>query len=170
MITLALAWVLAGGAVASVSPAEKLNISGTIAAGTGQSMAAARRKTMIARSPAFLSFEVGFRHPQVDWLEFAPQILLEVERRTGFAVNPRLRAFLPQPTKVRVYGVLGLPIFIAPYSLLGVEASAGLLIPLHKHFGFTTEIKVAAYFWGSDLMPDSTIVKIDGAFGVRAQF
>jgi hypothetical protein len=161
--------VMCGGAIGSVGPAEKLQVSASILAGTGISLAGVARKTYAARSPTFLLAEVGFVHPQLQWLEFAPTIALEIEGRIGVGLMPKLRARLPGK-RVRVWAVGALPIFFAPYSLLGVQGGAGLSVALHPRVALLAEFTGTGYVWGSDLMKGAALAKLDQTFGVRMNF
>ena len=96
-------------------------------------------------------------------------MLLEVEGRVGFGVLPRVRAFVPTK-RVKPYGVVGVPIFVAPYSLVGVQAGFGISIELHRRVAVVAEFTGNAYVWGSDLMNKSVLGKLDESFGVRVQF
>jgi hypothetical protein len=152
-----------------VAPAPKFGISSTVTTGTGISVASSGGGTLTERSPTFLSVEVGFTHPSLQWLEVSPGLLLEVEGRVGVGLNPKLRAILPL-RRVRLYGFVGLPVFVAPYSLVGAQAGPGLAIHVHKHFAFVGEASTMVYFWGSDLMDDSILAKFDLALGLRVVF
>jgi hypothetical protein len=96
-------------------------------------------------------------------------LLLEVEGRVGFGVLPRVRAFVPT-RRVKPYGVLGVPIFIAPYSLVGIQAGCGVSIELHRRVALVLEFTGNAFVWGSDLMTGAVLGKLDEAAGVRVSF
>ena len=168
--TIPLVCVLGGGVVGSVAPAEKIHVSTTIQAGTGLSLVGSDGHTYGRSSPAFLLAEVGLRPPDLMWLEFAPTLMLEVEGRVGFGVMPRVRAFVPKTKRFKPYGLLGLPIFVAPYSMLGVQAGFGFALELHKRVALVAEFTGTAYVWGSDLMTKSVLGKLDESFGVRVNF
>ncbi len=161
--------MMAGGVVSRVAPAEKLQLTGTVTTGTGLSMASAGGETLAERSPTFLNVEVGFTHPSIPWFEISPGLMLELEGRVGVGINPKFRAVLPF-RRARVYGLVGVPIFFAPYSLLGVQGGAGFAVSVHPHVALVSELSASAFFWGSDLMDDSILGKLDFAFGVRVMF
>jgi len=163
------ATVLCGGAIGAVAPAEKLQVSASVMAGTGISLAGVARRTYAARSPLFLLAEVGFVHPDLEWLEFAPTIALELEGRVGVGAIPKLRARLPGK-RVRVWAMVALPVFFAPYSLLGIQGGAGLSVTLHQRVALVAEFSGTGYVWGSDLMSGSALAKLDQTFGVRVSF
>lgn len=167
--TLPLVCALAGGVIGKLAPADKIHVSATIMAGTGMSLTGSGGRTYGARSPVFLIAEVGLRHPDLMWLEFAPTLVLEVEGRVGLGLLPRVRAFVPT-RRVQPYGVLGVPIFIAPYSLVGIQAGFGLKIDLHKRIALVVELTGNVFVWGSDLMTSSVLGKLDESLGVRVSF
>jgi hypothetical protein len=169
MSALFLSTVLCGGLFANVAPAEKLEVSATVMAGTGMSLAGVAKHTLAARSPTFLIGEVAIAHPNLDWLELAPSLMLEVEGRVGFALLPKIRARLPGK-RVRIWATAGLPVFVAPYSMLGVQAGAGISIKLHARVALVGEFTATAYVWGSDLMKGAALAKLDETFGVRVFF
>lgn len=161
--------VLCGGAIGSVSPAETIGTTASIMAGTGISLAGREGKTLGARSPTFLLGEVAFVHPDLDWLELAPTLMLEIEGRVGVGALPKLRARLPGK-RLRVWGVIGLPIFFAPYSMLGAQGGAGASLAMHSRVALVAEFTGTGYFWGSDLAKGSAIAKLDATFGLRVTF
>ena len=161
--------VIAGGMVGKVGAVDKLQISATATAGTGLSIAGDGGQTLATRSPAFLNLDVGFTHPQIPWLELAPGVMLELEGRVGFGLLPKVRAFVPWK-RFRPFGLLALPVFVAPYSLLGVQGGVGLAVVIHERVALVTEGSATAYFWGSDLIDGGALGKLDLVGGVRVMF
>jgi hypothetical protein len=174
MIVAQVLW--AGGAVAGLPPAEKLEVSASAHIGSGVSLAGTGGKTLMRRSPVFLAVDVGFRHPALPWLEFAPTLLLELEGRVAFGLMPKLRAFAPlsrgrtRPSRMLLFGSLGVPVFIAPYTLVGVAAGVGVGVQLHEHFALVAEGTAAGYFLGSDLIEGGALGKLDVQVGLRVPF
>lgn len=166
---LLLGTVLCGGAIASVSPAEKIGTTASVMAGTGISLAGQAKRTLGARSPTFLLGEIGLVHPDLDWLELAPTLMLEVEGRVGVGVMPKLRARLPGK-RLRVWGVVGLPMFFAPYSMIGAQGGAGAALAVHSRIAIVAEFTGTGYFWGSDVPKGSAVAKLDATLGLRVRF
>lgn len=169
MIPAMLAAVLCGGALPGLATAERLEVSASVLAGTGIALAGVGGKTFARRAPTFLQAEVGLVHPQLPWLELAPTLMLEIDGRIGFGVAPKLRARLPGK-RVRVYGVAALPIYVVPYTLLGVQAGGGLMINLHRRAALLAEFTGGAYVWGSDLMPNAALGQFSSSLGLRVNF
>ncbi len=162
-------FILCGGAIGLVPPAEKLEVSASVMAGTGMSVTGSGGKSYGRRSPVFLLGEVAIVHPQLDWLEFAPTVMLEIEGRIGVGLMPKLRARLPGK-RVRIWALAGLPIFFAPYSLLGIQGGAGISLALHRRVALLAEFTGTGYVWGSDLIDGGSLAKLDSNFGVRVRF
>ena len=166
----------AGGAVAALPPAEKLEVSASAQTGSGLSLAGDGGETLARRSPVYLTVDVGLRHPAVQWLEFAPTAMLEIEGRVAFGLMPKLRAFVPfpgrrgRPSRMLLFGSLGVPVFIAPYTLVGVAAGIGVGVQLHEHFALVCEGIAAGYFLGSDLIDNGGLGKLDLQGGIRVRF
>jgi hypothetical protein len=168
--------LIAGGAIAALPPAEKLQVSASVMAGSGLSIAGSGGTTFARRSPAFLQVDVGFIHPQLPWLELAPTVMLELEGRVAFGVMPKLRAFVPwrgrkgKQSPWLTFGSLGVPVFVAPFTLVGVQAGVGVGVQLHRHLAVVVEGTGAGYFLGSDLMEDAALGKLDVQAGLRVRF
>lgn len=159
----------AGGVTGSLPPADKLTVTAAASSGTGVAVASPGGGTLSGRAPVFLRAEVGFIHPQARWLEFSPGIWMEVEGRVGFGIVPRLRALLPR-RRFYPYATVSVPVVVAPYSLLGVEAGFGAAFTVHRHLALTLETTATTFFWGSDLMKGSILARFDAGLGVRVPF
>lgn len=144
-------------------------VSATALAVTGASMAPGGERTHVMRSPAMLLFDLGFFHPEHQWLEFSPSIMMEFERGQNFGLGFRLRAFTALGP-LRVYALGGLEAFVAPRKLLGARLGAGLAVPLHRHFAIAAEFGPAFYFGGDDIADRSSLIKLDGGAGIRVNF
>ncbi|MBX7081634.1 MAG: hypothetical protein K1X88_20700 [Nannocystaceae bacterium] len=163
------ATVHCGGAIGALPPADKLQVSATVMTGTGVSLAGNAKKTYASRTPTFLLGEVGFVHPGLDWLEFAPTVMLEVEGRVGFGLMPKLRARLPGK-RVRAWGLVAMPVYVTPYTLLGVQVGVGVSVALHRRLALVAEATGGAYVWGSDLMANAALGQLDLTLGLRVNF
>lgn len=157
----------------TVGQADKLQVSAGASAGTGISLTGSGGKTYAKRSPAFLIGEVGIIHPSIPWLEFVPSVMLELEGRVGVALLPKIRAYVPGK-RVRFWGIAAVPVFVAPYSMVGVQGGFGLSVALHRRVAVFGEFTASAYVWGTDLMNNAdnsaALGKLDQAFGVRVFF
>ena len=157
---------------AKPEPKEDLGrqkVSATALGVTGVSLAPGDSKTQLKRSPAMLLFDLGFFHPEHQWLEFSPSLMVEFERGQLFGLGFRLRAFTSLG-RLRVYALGGLEAFLAPRKLLGVRLGAGCALPLHRRFSLVAEFGPTVYFTGDDLPKNTTVTKLDAGAGFRVNF
>ncbi len=157
---------------AKAEPKEDLGrqkVSVTALGASGVGLASGPPKTQVMRSPAMLLFDVGFFHPEHQWLEFSPSVMFEFERGQLFGLGFRLRAFTSLG-RLRLYALGGLEGFVAPRKLLGVRLGAGVALPLHPRFWIVTELGPTVYFAGNDLRERSTFTKLDAGVGFRVNF
>lgn len=144
-------------------------VSSTVLLGTGVSMAPGPTRAQINRSPALLTLDAGFSHPELQWLELSPAMMVEMERGVSFGLAFRARAFVPLG-RIRPYAVAGLPFFVAPRTLLGARAALGIAAQLHRHFAVAAEFGPTVFFAGNDLAAGGTLTKLDGSAGIRVSF
>lgn len=144
-------------------------VSITALGATGASLAPGQPQTLIKRSPTLLLFDVGFFHPEHQWLEFSPAMMVEFERGQLFGLGFRLRAFTSL-WRLRIYAIGGIEGFVAPRKLLGARLGAGIAFPLHRRFALTTEFGPTVYFAGNDLPERTTVTKLDAGLGLRVTF
>lgn len=157
---------------AQAEPKEDLGrqkVSVTALGVTGVSLAPGLPKTLAKRSPAMLLFDLGFFHPEHQWLEFSPSLMFEFEGGQLFGLGFRMRAFTSLG-RLRVYALGGLEGFVAPKKLLGIRLGAGLALPLHRRFSLVAESGPTVYFTGNDLPRHTTVTKLDAGVGVRVNF
>ncbi len=174
-VVLLWALLIAGGPTPNISPAQDLEISGSASVGSGTSVTGSAGKTYTRRSPLFLNVDLGFKHPRVRWLEFAPTLMLEFEGRVAIGGNPRLRMLLRPAqsglmSRFHPFGIVGAPVFLFPYKLVGAQAGAGIHIDLVGRLGVLVQVTPTVFFLGDDLMNDAALGKIDLDVGLRVRF
>ncbi|MCR9162724.1 MAG: hypothetical protein ACE37F_02850 [Nannocystaceae bacterium] len=166
------ALLLMGSAPEAKAEKEDLGrqkVSATALAVSGASMAPGANRTHLMRSPAMLLFDLGFFHPEHQWLEFSPSLMMEFERGQNFGLGFRLRAFTSLGP-LRLYALGGIEAFVAPRKLMGARLGAGMAIPLHRHFAVVAEFGPTFYFGGDDIADRSSLIKLDGGAGIRVSF
>lgn len=146
-----------------------IRVSGTMLVGSGVSIAPGPTGALATRSPALLTVDAGFFHPELTWLEFAPTMLLEMERSVSFGVAFRMRAFVPL-RRFRPYALIGAPVWVPPKKLLGAQVGVGAAIMLHRNFALAAEFGPTVFFAGDDLTEGGALTKIDGSLGLRVSF
>lgn len=153
--------------VGGEKPTDMPVTSGTV---DGQSMLSTKKPTTRPyRSRTNLEF--GFR----TWVDETPNpiyggvLRLELEGGTALSMVPRLE-MKKDWGLLAIRGGGGIPIYIFPYSLLGVEAYAALEFEFIPGFAAVLHFITDAYFLGSDLPKKSVLLNINGALGVEFTF
>ncbi len=144
-------------------------VSATALGVAGVSLGPGYPNTYVQRSPAMLLFDLGFFHPEHQWLEFSPSLMFELERGQLFGLGFRMRGFTSLG-RLRVYALAGLEAFVTPRKLYGARLGVGLNLPLHERFSLVAEFGPTVYFAGDDLPPQSTVTKLDAGAGFRVNF
>lgn len=172
--TVCAAALWASGPLPNLAPAERWEVSANATVGSGLSLAGAGGATLIARSPAFLNIDLGLKHPQMRIVEFAPTLMLELEGRVAVGGNAKIRAFVPHrragPPRFRIFGQAGVPVFFAPFTLVGLQVGAGFTLRIHSRFSLIAVGTATGYVLGSDLMQSGALGKLDVEAGLRVKF
>lgn len=161
--------VFMGGLTPSLAPVDRIEVTATIGVATGVSLTGGGDRVWVNRSPSMLNIEIGLIHPSLPWLEISPTLMIELERRVGFGVAPKGRMFL-LAGRLRPFVLLALPVFIAPYKLLGTQGGIGLEARIHRRFGVAVDGTATAFVLGDDLLRDHVFTKLDVNVSLRGYF
>ena len=153
----------------SYTPSRIGRVSSTAVAGTGMALAPGPGGPLARRSPTQLTLDAAFRHPEFQWLEVSPAAMLELDNRVGFGLALRVRGYVPVK-KFDLYVQAGVPAFLAPYWLIGVQLGFGAAIPVHPRFAFVFEPVAHIFFFGNDLTESGVMAKLDIYGGIRVTF
>lgn len=167
---IASALLLLGLLLPAAASAQSVTVRVGAAAGTGLELAGGGAGgTGLRRSPTFVTLNGGVMLDNETRFELGAALLLELEGRVGVAVEPQLRIHAPG-RRFRGYLVVGVPIFVAPYTLFGVSAGPGVSFsPLPALFIFS-ELALRAYPFGNDLPQGAVLFHGDLSLGVRYAF
>lgn len=157
--------------LASATPAmaQRAMVAGaSVGSGTsfGTGSSGDRASVTVRRTPTFLDLGLATWNPERPDPELGASLRLEIDGRVAVGVVPRA-GIRRARGGVELRASFGLPIFVAPFSLVGAEVTTGLGIPLGGGFALVSDVVIGAYFWGSDLPDDSTLVKLDLRIGVE---
>lgn len=158
------------GLVGASEAAAQRDLSVGLFAGSGLSLGtgggAERAEVAMRRSPTFIDLEVGAWNPERPDPVLGAALRLEVDGRAAVGLVPRA-GFRRSRGSVELRAAFGLPVFVAPFSLLGAEVAAGVGVPVGGGFAFVSELLVGGYFWGSDLPRGGALVKLDLRLGLE---
>lgn len=142
---------------------------GAASVGTGLSFGAGAGETAMKQSPIYVDVDIIYANDEQPGLEYVVGFQAEFQGRVSAGIVPQVR-LSNAPRIVTVYGILGAPIVVAPFTLFGVEAGGGLLWRVTKRFGIFGEVVLDLFIFGSDLPNKSTLTQIDANFGGRVTF
>lgn len=169
--TLALsASLYAGGLTDSIMPDPDIRYAVFAGLGTGMSMSGQGEGQLSTRSPFFMNLGASATLSQLSWLSFDCAVLFEFEKRVGFGFAPRVRANLASGSRYKLSAGLAMPVFAAPYTLLGVSAFGRAQVKVLPQLTLYAEPTVTAYIAGTDLVKGQGLMKMDMVLGLNFPF
>lgn len=162
--------ISASGLTDSVMPDPDIRYAVFAGLGTGLSMAGQSKDRLSTRSPMFLNLGASATLSRLAWLSFDCALLFEFERRVGFGFAPRIRANLSSGPRFNLSAGVALPVFAAPYTLLGVAAFGRAQVKVHPKMTLYAEPTVTAFIAGTDLVKGQGLMKMDMVLGINFPF
>lgn len=160
----------AGGLTDSIMPDPDLRYGLFAGMGTGISMSGQAKDRRSTRSPMFLSLGASATLSNLPWLTFDAAMLFEFERRVGFGLAPRIRANVHSGTRFKLSAGVGVPVFVAPYTLLGVAAFGRAQVKVLPKLTLYAEPTVTTFIAGTDLVKGQGLMKMDMVLGMNFPF
>lgn len=120
------------------------------------------------RSPIFLEGAVRTYLDEEPTLVLGGSLRFELERGIGLAVVPRAEIRSPGDFLELRPGV-GVPIFVSPRFMVGPEVALSARIGGRRGLGYFAMGSIAAFFLGSDVPDDSTVVMMNLQLGIDLQ-
>ena len=139
----------------------------TFAGGSGISLGKGNDTVIKKMSPIFLEVDVGLVFDGDSLMEWTPSLMMELYDRVSVGINPSLKRMKPLSKRFALYGIVGIPFYFAPFTLLGAEVGCGLIYNLTERFALVAEFHADVFFVGSDLPDDSVLAKLDLSVGIR---
>ena len=140
-----------------------------MAAGSGLSIATGQRGGVMQRTPILIDLAYRFWNSEDPRVVWGGSARVEVEGRASFAVVPRVE-YTATLGALTLRPGLAAPLFIAPFTLIGVEGSVTARVALADNLGLLGVSMVTAYLRGSDLPDDSVLLMFNGMLGVDLVF
>jgi hypothetical protein len=138
-----------------------------LTAGSGLSVGTGADAAVVRRTPLFVDAGAITWSSEEALVRAGGTVRVEVDGRVGVGVVPRIELGkrLGGPLSLRV-GVAA-PLFLAPYTMFGVEGVAGAVVHLGATLGISLTLFVDAFFLGDDLPQRSAVFMVNGALGVE---
>lgn len=161
--------VLGVSLAAAPAEAQTRITTASLSGGSGVSLGTGQGgETVLQRTPAFLDAFVRTYSDEQPSPVLGGGLRIELDGRVSAAGV--FRAELPArlgPIEVRPFA--GVPFFVAPFTMLGVELGIGIAWPFSDHLSLVGAFIADAYVWGSDLPDDSVVVMLNAALGLEVR-
>jgi len=165
-LALACACALACAAAAAPAQAQSFGAAAFVSAGNGVEIGSGDGQTIVQRSRLFIDIGARTWTDELREVTWGGSVRVEVEGRASVAFVPR--AELEQhlgPLAIRPGA--GVPMFIAPFTMVGVEGSLMGVLSLGRTLGVFGAVLIDAFFLGTDVPNDSAVLMFNGAIGVE---
>jgi hypothetical protein len=118
------------------------------------------------RTPAFFDVDVGLVLDN-DWSsEWGAGFKFQLEDQLAVGVAPQVRLIRGERPWNFLIG-LGVPIYVTPGTLIGVEVDAGGIFRFTESLGAVALVSAEYFFAGGDLPEDGGVLMFNFAVGVR---
>ena len=150
----------------AVARADTVDLAAAVGFGTGVSLAPGEDGATIRRTPTFFDLDLAGALDIYPGWEWSLGVGVPFEGTPALAFTPRVRR-LVERWGVDVYVSAGVPAFVAPYTLVGLELGLGGRYPATESLEAFATAVADAYFAGSDLGPGGSLVMFNLLAGVR---
>jgi len=147
--------------------AQALNLAVDSTIGSGVRRAAGRDGDALSkRTPAFFDVDVGLVLDN-DWSsEWGAGFKFQLEDQLAVGVAPQVRLIRGELPWNFLIG-LGVPIYVTPGTLIGVEVDAGGIFRFTESLGAVAIASVEYFFAGGDLPDNGGVLMFNVAVGIR---
>jgi hypothetical protein len=161
--------VVAACAAAPCTPvlAQERAYAAMFGTGSGLSVGTGADAAVVRHTPVFVDAGALTWSTEDTLVRAGATVRIEVDGRVGVGIVPRIELGkrLAEALSVRV-GVTA-PVFLAPYTMFGIEGVAGAVMHLGPTLGLSLTLLADAYFLGDDLPQRSAVFMLNGALGVE---
>lgn len=121
-------------------------------------------QTVSRRSPMFVDAAMRTWSSEEPSLMLGGSLRMEIEGRTSIGVVPRVE-ILKKLGSITLLPGAGIPLFFSPFSMIGVEVSTAMLMPLSDAFSLSAAATFDGYFFGSDVPDKSAVIMFNLMIG-----
>lgn len=147
-----------------------LDVALDLSLGSGLRIGSGDGETISDRTPFYADVDVGFIFDSDFSSEWGLGVTVQMETQAAVAFTPQVRLLSDGPDRLRFYVGAGVPAFVTPYTLFGLELGGGALYTMTDRVSLTAGLAVDAFFLGSDLPEDGSLVMFNLGVGARAMF
>ncbi len=155
--------------ISTPSFAQRPVLEGAASSGSGSSFGKGDGQTVVMMSPVFINADVIYYNSEMPKLEYVIGFQAELQGRVSAGIVPQFR-LTTGPNKYMGYGIVGLPLIVAPFVLFGTKVGGGFLFRFHHRVGAFAELSLDLFFIGNDLPDKGILVQLDANIGLRVTF
>ena len=152
-----------------IARAQRPVYEAAASAGSGLSFGPGDGRTVVMMSPMYVDLDFIYANDERPQFEMGVGLQAELQGRVSAGVIPQLR-YTSGPGTLMWYGIIGVPLVVAPFALFGVEAGGGILWRFDDRFGVFGEMVIDYFFLGSDLQESGVLIQTDINAGIRVRF
>lgn len=150
--------------------AQSLDVVVDGAIGSGLLLGAGDDGTAVGHTPLYLELELGFIFDRDTAIEYVLGAVAQLEDTPGIGFTPQVRLMRPFG-QITGFFSAGVPVFVFPFTRFGLEAGGGAFYPVvEDRFAVEAQLQIDAFFGGSDLPADTTVLMFNLGLGGRVWF
>ncbi|MSP73502.1 MAG: hypothetical protein EXR76_15290 [Myxococcales bacterium] len=135
---------------ARTAEAQALNLVSDVTLATGVRMSRGEKGGVTQRSPLFADLDFGFVLDHDETSEWGLGFTFQLEDQPAVSLCPQARMVRGE-APLKLFVGAGLPVFVSPGTLFGIEGLVGGRYELGEGFGLTSALAIDYFFAGSDL-------------------
>lgn len=150
--------------------AQSLDVVLDGALGSGVLLGAGDDGTAVGHTPVYLELEAGFIFDGDRSIEYTLGAVAQLEDTPAVGFTPQIRLLRPFG-EITGFASAGVPVFLFPFTRFGLEVGGGALYPIvPERFAIEAQLQIDAFFGGSDLPADTTVLMFNLGLGGRVWF
>ncbi|MCA9542020.1 MAG: hypothetical protein KC620_24150 [Myxococcales bacterium] len=149
--------------------AQSLDVVLDASTGSGVLLGSGDGETEVGRTPWFLQLDAGFIFDGDTEIEWVLGSTLQLEDRPALGFTPGIRLLRPAGP-VEFFGEAGVPVFVVPFTRLGLELAGGALYRLFDRVALIGQLAIDVFFAGSDIPADTAVIMFNLGLGGRVYF
>lgn len=153
-----------------IAGAQTLDVVVDATVGSGVLLGAGDDGAAVKRTPVYLELEAGFVFDRDATVEYVLGAVAQLEDTPALGFTPQVRLLRPYG-QITGFISAGVPVFVFPFTRFGLEAGGGAFYPvIPERFAVEAQLQIDAFFGGSDLPSDTTVLMFNLGVGGRIWF
>ncbi len=154
---------------ARTAEAQALNLVSDVTLATGVRMSPGDGGGVTKRSPLIADLDFGFVLDHDETSEWGVGFTFGLEGKPEVSLCPQVRMVRGE-APLKLFVGAGLPVFVSPDTLFGVEGLVGGRYELQEGFGLTSALAIDYFFAGDDLPEGASNLRFNLGVGLHLLF